>query len=62
MLILRSLLVTLVFAVGIAAVIWLVSMIPGNHSSSITAVAVTAFVVAWFWVYHSLKDHETRSK
>lgn len=63
MLFLRSLLLTSIFGAGIAAVIWLVSLIPGNNASaSIGAMLVVAFGMAWFWVYLCLKDRQLPGK
>lgn len=62
MLFLRSLLLTSIFGAGIAAVIWLVSLIPGNNQNTpLGVVLVIAFGMAWFWVYLCLKDRRLQS-
>ena len=55
---LKSLMITSVFGLGIALVIWLVSMMVGDTNAWMAGVVALAFALVWFWVHQSMNDSE----
>ncbi len=62
MLLLRSFLITAVFGIGIAVVLWLVSLIAGGGNISIIITFAVAFLVAWGWAYLSMKECKSKQQ
>lgn len=56
MLVFRALFITAIFLGGIALVVWLVSLITGGTTTSISLTLAVAFVVASVWAYLMFKD------
>ena len=54
----NSLMITSVFGIGIALVIWLVSMIAGDTGAWMAGVLSVVFALVWFWVHMSMNDKE----
>ena len=55
---LRSLMVTSIIGMGIALVIWLVSMITGEYEIWMFGTLASVLSILWFWVHRGMNDPE----